>query len=484
MNKPGKQPRRRLSLPILAWPLAAHLGTRLDVAPTRVSLASRMKLLLVTGLYVAALLWAYATIVSPAFSYDGCTLTWPGGGAMVWLITLALLPSPLMPYSLLRPSALILWWLYIAVYIPSILVPALTLSMPFEQLLPLHISLLLCMVFFCFVASGRLLAIPRIAISPALFWPTFLLIWGGCLGYVWLNGRMNLVSNILSLFQGATEYTIRGGYHDLVLEVGRLLAYVVGQLGNALNPFLMAWGLVNRRKFCLLAGILGQIVVFSLTGFKAALFSVVILSLLALLAKRWWRSFGLAFTLGLIATIFVCSIADHATSNVLFSSKVTRRALVVPGLLTGFYYEHYTHFSPVGLGFHFARDEDFVGPANAIGLAYFGSLDVNANANLWAEGFAELGLPGIFAFTILVALMIWLYDSISARHEQLLAVLLAVMPAMLLSNTSPLTVLISHGAVGVALALYLSPLPKPAKAPEPETEPEQSPLLPMAETVV
>jgi hypothetical protein len=443
-----------------------------------------MKLLLVTGLYVAVLLWAYATIISPAFSYDGCTLTWPGWGAMVWLITLALLPSPLMPYSLSRPSALIVWWLYISVYIPSILVPALTLSMPFEQLLPLQISLLICMVFFCFVSSARLLAVSQIAVSPALFWPAFLLVWGGCLGYVCLNGRMNLVSNIMSLFQGATEYTIRGGYHDLVLEVGRLLAYVVGQLCNALNPFLIAWGLAYRRKICLVVGILGQIVVFSLTGFKAALFCVVILIFVALLAKRWWRSFGLAFTLGLIAVIFVCSMADHTTSNVLFTSKVTRRALVVPGLLTGFYYEHYTHFSPVGAAFHFSRDEDFVGPANAIGLAYFGSLEVNANANLWAEGFAELGLPGIFAFTILVAFMIWFYDSISARRDPILAVLLATMPAMLLSNTSPLTVLISHGAVAVALVLYLSPAPKPAKALEPEPEPERSHLLPTAETFV
>ena len=449
------------------------------------NLMNRVKLLLVTGLYVATFLWAYATIVSPAFAYDGCTLAWPDAGAVVWLITLALLPALLLPCSLSRPSGVILWWLYLAVYIPSILVPALTLSMPQEKLWPLQISLLLCMGLLCWASSARLLAINQITVSAPVFWLAFLMAWGTSLGFVLMNGRANvMVTNIASLFEGATEYTIRNLYRDTVLEAGRGLAYVVGQLGNALNPFLIAFGLLYRRRMCLVAGIIGQVIVFSLTGFKTALLSAVFLALVAVFMRRWRRNFGLALTSGLIATILFCAVADRATGNVFFSSMLTRRALTVPGLLTGFYFEHYSHSSLAGAGFHFFHDEAQIGPANEIGLAYFGSVDVNANANLWAEGFAELGLPGIVGYTILVAFFIWIYDSISARRNLELAVLLAAMPAITLSNTAPTTVLISHGGMAAALLLYLSPWPGPSETFAPEIEPEASPLMSTAETSV
>ena len=459
--------------------MTAGAGANEGSAPVPRTLTNSLKLLLATGLYVAALLWAYAAIVSPAFAYDGCNLTWPGTGAMVWLVTLALLPASFLPYSLKRPSALIVWWLYLAVYIPSILVPALSLSMPFEELFLFHITLLPCMGLLCLISSVRLLAIRQIAISRTLFWWGFLLVWVMCLGYVATKVRPSmLVTNLASLFQGANPYTIRSSYRDLILETGPGLAYVVGQLGQALNPFLMAFGLVYRRRMCLVAGIIGQVIVFSLTGFRAALGSVLFLAIVALLMRYWRRSFGLALTSGLIAAILISAIADHASQRVLFSSIITRRTLVTPGLLSGFYFEHYSHFEPVGIGFHFSRGEDFVGPANEIGLAYFRSLDVNANANLWAEGFAELGLPGILGFTLLVAFLIWIYDSIAIQRDPTLAALLAAMPAVTLSNTSPTTTLVSHGGLAVALVLYLTPSPNSDEILEPEMEPEESHRIP------
>ena len=90
---------------------------------------------------------------------------------------------------------------------------------------------------------------------------------------------------------------------------------------------------------CLIAGILGQVIVFSLTGFKTTVLSAIFLALVAIFLKRWRRSFGLAMTAGLIAVILICAVADRATGDVLFSSTFTRRTLVTPGLLTGFYFD-------------------------------------------------------------------------------------------------------------------------------------------------
>jgi hypothetical protein len=48
------------------------------------------------------------------------------------------------------------------------------------------------------------------------------------------------------------------------------------------------------------------------------------------------------------------------------------------------------------------------------------------------------------------------------------------MPAVMLSNTSPMTTLISFGGVVVAIILYLAPSPKSGQIIEQEMEPEEN----------
>ncbi|HTC92068.1 MAG TPA: hypothetical protein VK699_01290 [Terriglobales bacterium] len=434
----------------------------------------RLKLLLAVAGYATALLWAYATVISPAFSYQGFKLTWPDPAMMVWLIALVLLPALALPCALSRPSALILWWLYLAAYIPSILVPPLSLTMLPETLLPLQISLLLSMGILCLSSSGKLLAIGQIKLSATLFWPVFALVWLTCLAFICTYGQLNVLANLASLFAGANEYDIRTEY---IAERGRLLGYVVGQLGQALNPFLIAFGIANRRRAFLVAGIIGQIIVFGVTGFKTVVFSAIFLPMVLIFMRRWRRSFGLALTSGLVAIVLICAAADHATGNNFLSSVVTRRTLTVPGLLTGFYFEHFSQVSHAGVGYHFSRNESAIDASREIGLAYFGSTDVDANANLWAQGFADLGLPGIIGFTFIVALMIWMYDSLAAKRNLELAVLLAAMPAIALSNTAPTTVLITHGALAAALLLCLAPSPASGDSLQPEIDSEKNQFL-------
>lgn len=429
----------------------------------------KSQIILVVGGYIAALLWAYATIVSQAFAYSGYTLMWRNAATMVWLVALALLPAFLLPYSLERPSALIMWWLYLAAYIPSILVPPLSLSMPLEELLPLQISLLFCMGLLSFASSGRLLAVRRINISSGVFWSVFIVLWLASLAFIGMSGA-NLLGNLAALLAGESEYVIRSQYIGQLFDRGPGLGYLLGQVGQALDPYLIAVGIVYRRRMCLLAGIIGQIIVFSLTGFKSVLFSAIFLALLFLLIKRWRLSFGVVLTLGLMAGILLCAVADRVTPNTLFSSLLTRRMLCDPGLLTGFYFEHYSQVPHAGVDYHFIHTGPVRGPSNEIGLTYFGSADVDANANLWAEGFADFGVPGIVGFTLLAAFVIWIYDSISVSRDLELATLLAAMLAFNLSNTSPTTVLLTHGGIAAALLLYLSPSGKQAEALEPEFE--------------
>lgn len=168
--------------------------------------------------------------------------------------------------------------------------------------------------------------------------------------------------------------------------------------------------------------------------------------------------------------VLLSAVADVAAKSVVFSSLVTRRTFAAPGLLTGFYFEHFSQVSHAGVGFRFSSDSGrYFGPPQEIGLAYFGSADVDANANFWAEGFADFGMPGIVGFTLLVAFLVWIYDSIFAVHSLELGALMTAMPALNLSNTAPTTVLFTHGGLATALLLYLSPW-KSRETFEPEGE--------------
>jgi hypothetical protein len=438
----------------------------------------KLRIVLAVGGYAAVLLWAYAAIVSPNFSYDGYTLKWPSATSMIWLTTVALLPALIMPYSLSKPSGMILWWLYLAAYIPSIFVPALSLSMPFEKLVPLQICLLLCMGLLRLASLAKLLAIGRIRLSPALFWTGFWITWAGCMAFVCIHFRVSaLIANLASVVAGGSEYAIRSAFYEEISQSGKVLAYVTGQLSQALDPYLIVFGIVRRRPMCVVAGVLGQILVFSVTGLKIILFSSVFLAGLFLIMRRWehWRRvFGVFLTAGLTAVIVLSTVADVLAPGKTFTTLFTRRSLAAPGLLTGFYFEHFSQASHAGVAFRFSSTSGhYFGPPQEIGLAYFGSTDVDANANFWAEGFADFGMPGIFGFTLIVALLVWIYDSLFAAQTLELGALMTAMPALNLANTAPTTVLFTHGGLLTALVLYLSPW-KSRETPESAIQPGDS----------
>jgi hypothetical protein len=219
--------------------------------------------------------------------------------------------------------------------------------------------------------------------------------------------------------------------------------------------------LVYGRKRLLIAGILGQLLIFAVLGSKSILFSTLFLVVVCGLLRFYKRSFGLALTLVLITVTLLSAFVDRMSDGIFLSSITTRRTLLDPGLLTGFYFEHYSQTAHAGLGYHFGQEGKAVpAPSYEIGLVYFGDEHVDANANLWAQGFADFGIAGIFGFTLLLALIIWLYNSVAARRNPELAIVLLAMQAFSFSNSAPLTTVITHGGLASALLLWCAPSPE------------------------
>jgi hypothetical protein len=97
------------------------------------------------------------------------------------------------------------------------------------------------------------------------------------------------------------------------------------------------------------------------------------------------------------------------------------------------------------------------GPPVIIGRAYFPGWGTYANANFWADAFANFGIWVVFAFTAILGVVLWLYDSITLDTDLRLAALVLVMPAISLSNSGLFTCLLTHGLGLAFLVMYFLP---------------------------
>ena len=96
--------------------------------------------------------------------------------------------------------------------------------------------------------------------------------------------------------------------------------------------------------------------------------------------------------------VLVAIVADKLLHSEWFTAILLQRLIATPGLLTGMYVEFFSAHPKAMLAhsvlapflaYPYDREPSFL-----IGRAYFGSETVQANANIWADGYANFGWAG------------------------------------------------------------------------------------------
>jgi hypothetical protein len=261
-------------------------------------------------------------------------------------------------------------------------------------------------------------------------------------------------------------YDLRADYTSSIEEYGPLLAYAVSWQVSLVNPVLLSFGLAHRNVLVSLLGLGAQIVMYAITGFKTALFSgVILLLVLGLVASRG-RWLGIKM-LGSVMLLILGAVAvDTWIDSNLWTAIFVTRSVVTPGLLTGYYFEFFSQNPQALLGDSIFRS--FVTYPYPLGLpALIGSIYVHgawANANIWADAYANFGYFGLFSFTLLLAVVMHGFDSVAADYESALPALLAASSGWILANGALLTSLLTNGLGFLLLVLYLMPRPVPPPA--------------------
>ncbi|MEV4773885.1 hypothetical protein [Microbacterium sp. LWH12-1.2] len=407
--------------------------------------------------YAFTLHWTYQSIIQPAFAYAGQRYVPAPLPFVLLTFMIAVATAWMLPQRLTRPSSAVLWVLYAVTIAPTILMSTYGGVLEFQDAVLMSLGFAAAFGVVCLGVRARPVRRPLFPRpTSTTFW--IVVVAFSVLVYGYLAAEAGLSLRFLSIFD---VYDVREDYADALSSAG-LLGYLVSTQANVVNPLIMARGLMSRRWALVAVGVLGQLVIYSGTGFKTVLFSVPALVIVALMFRANLRPRALNFIWGSSGLILVAAALDVQSDGIVWSSLFARRFLITPARLSQQYLSFYGD-GPYEMLSHSVLAPFFPnppyprGPARMIGYWVSGSPELSANANLFADGYAHFGWFGVFGAGIVLLVFLRILDRAAHGLPTVISSLVVVMPAVALSNTSILTSMLSHGLLAMVILLALAP---------------------------
>lgn len=439
-------------------------------------------LVLLVGVYGIVLHWVYASYVSPAFDYLGYRYTPPTEDSMVvsWLIASG--TALALPRRLDRPSSVVLWVLYAVTVAPTILMSTYTsyLSPTEGLILAAAVGGVFAVVSVAQNPEPRSL---RLHVSQTTVWLIVIAISAATYATLWATQGLSF--QFLSVLD---VYDVRADFADELETVG-ILSYLVSTQANAINPWIAARGILERRWWVVAIAVLAQLILYSTTGYKHVLFAIgAWLVMLVVLRRRREKTRGSVLLIGATSLVVVAAVVDEVMNTNLATSLFSRRFILTPGMLSGAYVRFFSDNPQAHLGYSILRP--FVdypydqSPPYIVGAMITNGSVIASNANLFADGYANFGWLGVIGAGAILLVYLRLVDRASVGLPIVVSAIVVIIPAVALSNASVLTAMLSHGLIVALGLLALTPrptspdaLPPPAVASSRRRRASHSPAL-------
>jgi hypothetical protein len=434
---------------------------------TRMSMRSLLRFSMPVSilLYCASFHYAYVNWISPVWGYGGLTYRSPNRELIVFAYVLASVVCAISPRKLLRPSQVIYWVLYFTVFIPGLFVPLFLQLDPEFSLFLLQVSLAIGMVAIALSYRFSLLRVRPYPLSARSFWEIF--------AAVYLVGNAALViayRNNLHFASLETMYSLRH-QASRVIEGNPAIGYVSQLLGSVMNPLLMAYGLASRRKYLVVLGILGELLVYSASPAKVSILSPLMVAGLYYTIKNdrggWVPKLGL-FLAGLCFSLTTLVIGGRPGVFFNVATIALVRTIATPGMMMGqyqYFFENQPHtYLGHVTGFNLLVSYPYKLPIGYEISAFYGVKEdsergrTNENANFFAtDGIGGFGLPGIPLMGILCAAVFWVLDSCTRYYSMEFSVSALAMVMMSLGNVSLFSTLLGNGMIAWMLLFMIMP---------------------------
>lgn len=418
----------------------------------------RPRLLLVALAALFAMLFelTYEYVLVPLYSYQGLIYVTPEP-EHIWAARFAcVLPAAWLPTALKRPSQVAYWIIYLFVIVPLCFVPVLARAVDVDDYQYFVVTVIASYAVIGISYLVPLGRIHRVQIPPQWFWTATMAISAVFFGIIFhtFGFRFELVDL-------DAVYDVRADFKAALARGGGIVPYVVVWQANVMDALLMSSGLVERKPLFIALGVIGQVAIFSITGFKSVLFSGIVFLGLLVAMRRDGRTFGQLAVGGAGSALAFILIADRLDASLPTLTGMLHRMISLPGLLTGFYFDFFSHHRHAYLGssvlssvvdYKYTYDIP-----NLIGDVYFHNPNTSANANFFADAFANFGYSGVVVFALILGMIFWVYDSLTQTAALKLTGLMMAIPALSLANSGLLTCLMSHGIGLVVVLVALMP---------------------------
>ena len=434
-----------------ALPLS-HIG----LVTAAVCRSPRVKIAIAIIAFALLLDWIYVNFLTD-FYYLGFTYDPDYDWYMLVAPLLVIVSSLWLPVEVTRFSHWMLWLLFWLLYAPIVILVPLQ-KIPAEAKWTFLASLLISfgLTSLCSRFNWRLPALKGVdnRLAKLAFWSLY----AGLFAMV-----LTAFGGHLQLVGFADVYTLRSENSDLA-ESG-LVGYALANLAWALNPYLIAAGLVKREKLPLWIGLAGQLVLYSTLGQKGVLLSTVVVvgAYYGLLKAPVISAVAISRIMVTVCAIPMIAVVmglaeDPSTVVQQLVALLYMRTLGMPAAATGVYINffqshpltYYSHINVVSLFLHYPYQMSL---GQVIGFDLVAD-DLNANANIYAtDGYAALGAVGVVLIGPILGLFLSVANAMTARSLRMACA--AFVPfVMIVSNSSLFTSLLTGGGFLLLLLVY------------------------------
>lgn len=432
----------------------------------------RSALLIASWLYACAFHFAYVKYVIVDWGYWGFTYRPLEPLEYLLVAFLVTLGAAIMPTMLTRASSIVLLLIYQMVYIPTVMV---TLSLDTDRIEHYGLaiaSLAIAFAMACFAARRKL----KVDATPTRIGGSAVL---GLSVFFWLICSITLTISYWSIIRFAN---LDETYLQRVLgaSTGPLIGYMQTYLQNVFSPALFAIGLVRRRFWAVMLGVIGSLLVYTITAQRTAfLLPVAILGMYWLLRRKNPLFHSTAVPMVIVAGMMFLSAGFYEQSSIaeMICLYLTGRTIAVPGLTFSQYYDifspnNFTWWSHIkGFGSLIAAPPSFSGDplwpqlGLLIGEHIYKNPEVNVNANLYSsDGLAAAGIFGVIVIGFVTAIWLRLLDRASVGWDRTFVVLVVLPVGLALTNAPFATVMLSFGGMFWLILFLVDKAPEPGRA--------------------
>ena len=362
----------------------------------------------------------------------------------IW-ITNILAFAPVLLYRGKKISDIISIFLYVMVYVPTI-IGLQYYYKNYDFVLPFQLAYFFAITIFFLASRNRLSCQTLNNAKHSINNKSFILfaVFDILLVVIVFHSRMRLVS-FFDVYDLRAEFAQDNNLR--IPFIGHLFMWM-----HSICTLLIAIGCYKKNKGILALGFLMSLVYYMSNAMKSVLFAAIAAYGLYYLIKKGWIKilFPLLITPLIIAYLLVASIGNESINmgvSILLNRTYSISAGLIPLYIDTFQKYPFTYYSHIGIVNSFTGMYPFGNRALGTAVCEI-SAGVTSMANtnfLVMDGYAALGLPGIFFISIVIYFLLSYINKVTNRFAFCFVVSSMMGAIMEMSNMSIFTTLLSAG---------------------------------------